>query len=216
MSIKGAIFDMDGTLLDSMGIWSTLGERYLRGKGKEPEQGLMDKLWTMSLAKGAEYIRQQYGIEDPGDVIVKDMYKLTEDFYREAVEEKPGIRLVLEDLQKAGIPMCVASATDTYLIEYGLERAGLRQYFQRVFCCREVQAGKESDRIYQAAREHMGTPVQETWVFEDALFAAETAKKSGFPVVAIRDEWESRQEELRELADIYLADYREWPGVNSL
>lgn len=208
--IQGAIFDMDGTLLDSMHVWRTLANRFLETKGIEGEPGLTDKIWTMTMSEAATYLKTEYGISGEPDQIVKEIYLLIEKFYRYEVEERQGVRRVLEELWQAGIPMCVASATDTYLVEYALERTGLRKYFQRIFCCREVGEGKESDRIYRVARESLGTPVEETWVFEDALHAARTAKNAGFPVVGIRDMSEPGQEELRRVADIYLEEYAQW------
>lgn len=216
MSIKGAIFDMDGTLLDSMHIWSNLANIYVESKGKIPEPGLTDKVWTLTMLEAAEYIKQQYGIEGEPEEMVKEIYLMIESFYRREVEARPGIHKVLEELWQAGIPMCVASATDTYLVEYALERTGLRKYFTKIFCCSDVGEGKESDRIYQAARESLGTPAEETWVFEDALHAAQTAKEAGFPVVGIRDDSEAGQDELRRTADLYIDGYEQWPGVDKL
>lgn len=215
MSIKGAIFDMDGTLLDSMHIWWNLANMYVESKGKVPEPGLKDKVWTLTMPEAAEYIKQRYEIEGETEEMVKEIYLLIENFYRQEVKARPGVRQVLEELWNAGIPMCVASATDTYLVEYALERTGLRKYFGKIFCCREVGEGKGSDRIYQAARESLGTLTEDTWVFEDALHAAQTAKAAGFPVVGIRDASEEGQDELKEIADIYMEEYEQWPGIDN-
>lgn len=216
MNIKGAIFDMDGTLTDSMRVWRNLGELYLESKGIVAEPGLREKIWPMTMLEAAEYLRQAYGLRENPEQIVQEVYQLIEDFYRTQVQEKPGVRRVLEELRQEGIPMCVASATDTYLVEYALENVGLRSYFRKIFCCREVGAGKTTDKIYQIARESLGTSVEETLIFEDALYAARTAKRSGFPLAAIYDATENGQEELREIADIYLESYEQWPGIQDM
>ena len=216
MNIKSAIFDMDGTLTDSMHVWRNLGNLYLESKGIVPEPELQEKVLTLTMMEAAEYMKQRYGLQGEPEQIVKEVYQLIEGFYRTEVQEKPGVRRILEELQQEGIPMCVASATDTYLVEYALAHTGLRSYFQKIYCCREVGEGKTTDKIYQFARESLGTSVEETWIFEDALYAARTAKRSGFPLVAIFDTTEEGQEELREIADIYLESYEQWTGIQDM
>lgn len=213
MNIKGAIFDMDGTLVDSMFMWYGLGNICVERRGKEPKPGLGDILSRMSMRQAAEHLKEVYGFEESPEELIRDIYRVMEEFYMNEVEEKPGIRKVLDELKEAGIPMCVASATDSYMIEYALERVGIREYFQSVFCCRQVGEGKHSDKIYQVARESLGTKVEETLVFEDALHAAETAKRAGFPLVAVWDESEPEQEKMKELGTIYLENYDQWPGI---
>ena len=216
MNIKSAIFDMDGTLTDSMHVWRNLGNLYLESKGIVPEPELQEKVLTLTMMEAAEYMKQRYGLQGEPEQIVKEVYQLIEGFYRTEEQEKPGVRRILEELQQEGIPMCVASATDTYLVEYALAHTGLRSYFQKIYCCREVGEGKTTDKIYQVARESLGTSVEETWIFEDALYAARTAKRSGFPLVAIFDTTEEGQEELREIADIYLESYEQWTGIQDM
>lgn len=213
MKIRGAIFDMDGTLVDSMFMWDELGKIYVENKGKVPEDGLTKMLSRMSMRQAADYLKKNYGLQETPEEIIAEIYGIMEDFYRKEVKEKPGIRKVLEDLKAAGVVMCVASATDSYMVEYALECVGIRKYFQSVFCCREVGEGKHSDKIYQVARENLGTQVEETVVFEDALHAAETAKRAGFPLVAVWDVSEKEQERMKELGDIYMTDYEQWDDL---
>lgn len=213
MNIKGAIFDMDGTLLDSMHIWQNLGEIYLKKRGLKMEPGLMEKFCTMTLEEAVDYLRIRYELKETTEELIGEVNQLLEDFYRKEVKEKPGIRAILEELRQRGVSMCVASATDAYLVEYALEHTVLREYFGEIFCCKDVGEGKRSDKIYQMARESLGTSVEETVVFEDALYAAETAKRAGFTLVAIKDNFEENQERLKEIADYYFMDWREWEGI---
>ena len=110
--MKGAIFDMDGTLLDSMQVWVHVGEQYLWNRGIEPEEGLGDVLFPMSMRDGAVYVKEKYSLPDPPDTIVTDMDAIVFAAYRDEVLPKPGVAAYLESLKKQGIPMAVATATN--------------------------------------------------------------------------------------------------------
>lgn len=204
---------MDGTLIDSMYMWVNLGSIYLKKKGFVPKSDMDDVYWTMTMDEAINHMRKQYGLQGETVDVKAEMYQIMKDFYTNEVEEKQGIRLVLEELFREGISMCVASATDAYLVEIALERVGIRQYFDRVFSCCEVGEEKNSDKIYQLARKSMGTVAEETLVFEDAPYAAETAKKAGFKVVSVWDASIKDQKRMKELGDIYVEDYNKWQGV---
>ena len=120
--MKGAIFDMDGTLLDSMQVWVHVGEQYLRNRGIEPEEGLGDVLFPMSMRDGAVYVKERYGLPDPPDMIVADMDDIVFGAYRDEVLPKPGVAAYLESLKKRGIPMAVATATNRPMVEAALAR----------------------------------------------------------------------------------------------
>ena len=205
--IKGAIFDLDGTLLDSMFIWDTIGEEYLRSLGKEPHEDLKETFMTLTLEEAAEYYREHYGVTLSVKEIVDGVNAMVEQTYRTKVTLKPGISEYLAWLKGNGVRMCVATVTDRYLVEETLERLGVRHYFSEIFTCAEVGFGKDKPIIYQKALEHLGTAKDETYVFEDMLFALNTAKTDGFPTVGIYDRHEAHQDELKELADYYVLDF---------
>ena len=205
--IKGAIFDLDGTLLDSMFIWDTIGEEYLRSLGKEPHEDLKETFMTLTLEEAAEYYREHYGVTLSVKEIVDGVNAMVEQTYRTKVTLKPGISEYLAWLKENGVRMCVATVTDRYLVEETLERLGVRHYFSEIFTCAEVGFGKDKPIIYQKALEHLGTAKDETYVFEDMLFALNTAKTDGFPTVGVYDRHEAHQDELKELADYYIFDF---------
>ena len=205
--IKGAIFDLDGTLLDSMFIWDTIGEDYLRSLGKEPHEDLKETFMTLTLEEAAEYYREHYGVTLSVKEIVDGVNAMVEQTYRTKVTLKPGISEYLAWLKENGVRMCVATVTDRYLVEETLERLGVRHYFSEIFTCAEVGFGKDKPIIYQKALEHLGTAKDETYVFEDMLFALNTAKTDGFPTVGVYDRHEAHQDELKELADYYIFDF---------
>ena len=205
--IKGAIFDLDGTLLDSMFIWDTIGEEYLRSLGKEPHEDLKETFMTLTLEEAAEYYREHYGVTLSVKEIVDGINAMVEQTYRTKVTLKPGISEYLAWLKENGVRMCVATVTDRYLVEETLERLGVRHYFSEIFTCAEVGFGKDKPIIYQKALEHLGTEKSDTYVFEDLPFALNTAKTDGFPTVGIYDRHEAHQDELKELADYYVLDF---------
>ena len=205
--IKGAIFDLDGTLLDSMFIWDTIGEEYLRSLGKEPHEDLKETFMTLTLEEAAVYYREHYGVTLSVKEIVDGVNSMVEQTYRTKVTLKPGISEYLAWLKENGVRMCVATVTDRYLVEETLERLGVRHYFSEIFTCAEVGFGKDKPIIYQKALEHLGTEKSDTYVFEDLPFALNTAKTDGFPTVGVYDRHEVHQDELKGLADYYVLDF---------
>ena len=207
--LTGAIVDFDGTLLDSMFIWDTIGEDYLRTLGKEPHEDLKETFMTLTLEEAAEYYREHYKVTLSVTEIVDSINAMVEGIYRTKVTLKPGVMAYLRLLKERGVKMCVATVTDRYLVEDTLERLGILHYFCGIFTCAEVGYGKDKPIIYQKALEHLGTAKEETFVFEDSLFALETAKIDGFPTVGVYDMHESRQEEMKRLADCYVRSFEE-------
>ncbi len=205
--LKGLIFDFDGTLFDSMFIWDTAGESYLRSIGKEPETDLQKILKPMSLLQSAEYIREKYQIPLSVEEIMDGVNRTVEGFYFHTVEPKPGVIAFLEELHRRNIKMCIATATDRYQVEAALQRCKMRHFFSEVFTCTEVGIGKDRPDIFRKAMEHLQTDRNTTVVVEDAYHAVCTAKQDGFLVVGVYDSHESRQQELLRLADVFLPDY---------
>ena len=207
MRIRGAIFDVDGTLLDSMFIWDTIGETYLRSIGYEPREKLNEVFKNMSLFQAARYYRTEYGVTLSIDEIMNGVNAILERYYRFEVSLKPGVAELLAQLQASGVKLCIATATDRYLVEAALERCGVLSCFGAIFTCNEVGHGKDEPDIFEEALRFLGTEKAETVVFDDALYAVRTAKEAGFPVAVIYDSHEKNQEGLRALADFYIEDF---------
>lgn len=209
MNVKCAIFDFDGTLFDSMFIWENVGEIYLRSLGKEPKPSMGDDVRTMSLYQSACYFRREYDLPLSPEEIMAGINRTVEDFYVHEVQPKPGMVDFLKQMQKAEIPMCIATATDRYQIEAALSRCGMADYFEAIFTCSEVGHGKDEPHIFRKAMEHFAADRENTVIFEDALHAIQTAKADGFVVVAVCDNSEKRQNAIRELADFYIENFEQ-------
>ena len=209
-SMTGAIFDLDGTLLDSMHIWSEIGLKFLKNEGVTPPPGASEEFVKLSLVQAAEFYIKNYAPEKTVLDIVKSINALVEDFYFNEVLLKTGVREFLEFLKKRNVKMCVATATDKYMVEKALERNGIRDYFSEIFTCTNVGAGKDSPVIYDKALEHLGTEKDTTFIFEDALYAIETANKADYKIIGINDVSEPADpEKVKELCTIYINEYQE-------
>ena len=203
--IKGAIFDVDGVLLDSMGIWDDLGARYLRSLGRIPEEGLNKILFSMSMEQGAEYLNEHYGLNKSVKETVDGIGKMLEDYYFYEVLLKPGAKEILEFLKSKNIKMAAATSSPRTHIEKALSRNGLLGYIDKIYTTGEVGVSKHSPDIYNLAADFLKTKSEETLVFEDSLYALKTAKEAGFVTVGVFDEkGESNQAELENQADLYL------------
>lgn len=207
MKIKCAIFDFDGTLFDSMFIWDTVGEDYLRSLGKEPKPSMREDVRALSLYQSACYLKKEYDLPLSAEDIMTGINQNIKHFYIREVLPKPGVVDFLKQMKKAGIPMCIATASDRRQIEAALSRCGIDHYFGAIFTCSEVGYGKDEPVIFQKAMEHFGADRSTSVVFEDAIHAIQTAKADGFAVVAVFDESEKHQTEIRNLSDCYIADF---------
>ncbi len=206
MRIRGAIFDVDGTLLDSMFIWDTIGEAYLRSIGYEPRENLNEVFKNMSLLQAARYYQTEYGVTLCVDEIMNGVNAMLERYYRFEAPLKAGVIELLEQLRESGVKLCIATATDRFLVEAALERCGVLSCFGEIFTCGEVGRGKDEPRIFEEALRFLGTQKSETVVFEDALYAIRTVKEAGFPVAAVYDSHEKERDKVCTLADVYLEE----------
>ncbi len=214
MSIKGIIFDFDGTLFDSMGIWETAGANYLASLGIQPEENLHKKLKVMTLLQSAEYLKDKYAIPLSIEEIVAGENKTVEDFYFFHALPKEHVINFLSSLKEKGVKMCIATASVQYQVEVALKRCGMLKYFDAIFTCSAVGCGKDVPYIYEHARKFMELEKSETAVFEDAYYAAKTAKDAGYFVVGIYDKYEKQIENLKNIADVYINSFSETEKLN--
>ena len=207
MKIKCAIFDFDGTLFDSMFIWESVGEIYLRSLGKEPKPSLREDVRALSLYQSACYFRKEYDLPLLEEQIMSGINKTIEHFYINEVMPKLYVTEFLEKMKQKGIPMCIATASDRYQIEAALSRCGMSHYFEAIFTCSEVGCGKDEPVIFRKAMEYFNSDRSSSIIFEDALHAIKTAKNDGFTVVSVFDNSEKRQDEVRAISDCYIRDF---------
>lgn len=209
MDKRFAIFDMDGTLVDSMAYWKQLGQEYLRGKGVTGDlEPILQLTKTMTMAESAALFIREFGLEGTPEDLQAEMDAVMDDHYRNDVPLKPGVRDYLQKLHERGVAMCVASATPEPLIRICLTRLGVAKDFQFLLSCDAVGKGKNSPDIFLEAARRLGAEPGETAVFEDALYAAETAKAAGFYTVGIYDDGSQHHwQQLRQTVDETIQDW---------
>ncbi|MFV0363680.1 MAG: HAD family hydrolase [Suipraeoptans sp.] len=208
MKIEGAIFDMDGTILDSMVGWNTLAERYLLSIGIEPRHNLNEVFKDLSLEKAAVYYQEHYNVDKTIAEIVNGINLLIKDFYYYDALLKPGAEEFLKFLFDNNVKMCIATASAKGLAHAALKRCGVREYFEEILSCQEIGRGKDVPFIYQAALQNLGTRKENTIVFEDALYAIKTAKNAGFIVAGVYDKYEQSTQEVMDISNYYINDFR--------
>ena len=209
MKIKGAIFDVDGTLIDSMYTWRHRGELYLKKLGIDAREGLQYDVRRLGFLESPKLIKEEYNLTQSTDEILNGMMQVVRDYYINEATLKEGTIEFLDELKKNGVRMCIATATDFDMVVPGLKRCGIYDYFENVFTCGGLNTNKTKPFIFEHAMESLGTSKDDTVIFEDALYAVKTAKEANFFVTGIFDKQEHEQEEFVPLCDIFVHDLRD-------
>lgn len=210
MPVTGAIFDCDGTLVDSMRMWGEVTVRCLERHGVEDAWSVFEKTEHMGLGEECDWYHEHLGIGASGEALTQEVYRMVEWAYGSTVRAFPRCRDFLRELHEAGIPMVCASSTPTELVRVALRTHGMAEYFSHVICTDEVGAGKEKPDVYLRALELLSTDLDSTWVFEDAPFGVRTAHQAGFHTVCLFNDHDGRDEDfLRQNCDIFAHGYGE-------
>ncbi len=186
-NMKAAIFDMDGTILDSMPMWHTIGENYLKSLGLTPRKELWDEVKRFNLDETGEYFITKYDVKKTKEEVMQDIKDIIIEHYGKDLQLKEGAREFLEALNKNGIPCVLATATDRASVLACMERLDCVKYFKKILTCLEYKTTKSSPLIFEKAAEACGVKPEESVVFEDALHAIRTAHNAGFKVCAVYD-----------------------------
>lgn len=207
--IDAVIFDMDGTLLDSIPAWDHAATKYLRTRGIDLPEDIQEYIKHISLLEGAEYIKEKLRLPDAPEVLMEGTLSVVRQRYLYEVPAKPGAEQLLKHLKSQGIKICVATASDDVLARGAFERLGLMPYIDFIIGCNEVGVGKQSPAVYEAALARLGTEKARTLVVEDALYAIKTAQAAGFPTAGVPDPVypAAQLEELKRTADYFFSSF---------
>jgi len=209
LNITGAIFDFDGTLFDSMHVWKGIRHKFFESIGIKltaDEDEIFKRLFLReAFLLAIEHFKLDYTYEE----LLEKLFDYIKARYLTETEPKNDIVEFLERLKANGVKMGIATATGEPALMAVLEKFGMLHYFSAIYSTYTVGASKTEPKVYDVVLEALGTDKETTWVFEDALYAAKTAKANGYNVVGIFDKSEPDQDQLKALVDIYIHNYGE-------
>lgn len=209
MNITGAIFDFDGTLFDSMHVWKGIRYNFLNSLGIKLTQEDMEVFNGLFLRESLLLAIERFELKESYEELLSKLFDYIKGRYLTETEPKNDIIEFLDKLKANGVKMGIATATGEPALIAVLEKYHMLHYFSAIYSTYTVGASKTEPKVYDVVLRELGTEKETTWVFEDALYAAKTAKANGYNVVGIFDKSEPRTDELKELVDIYIHNYKE-------
>lgn len=185
--IKAAIFDMDGTLINSTGIWHDIDKAFFAKRGMDIPPEYAQKIVHLGLSQAANYTKKAYGFTESEEEIIKEWHDMSIDMYRFKVELKEGAIELLELLKQNNIKLAIATANDENLYRPCIERLGIGKYFDEIADVNNAKEGKNSAKIYLDLAKKLGSTPENTIVLEDMPTCVKTAHNSGFFTIAVYD-----------------------------
>lgn len=209
-NIDAVLFDLDGTLVDSMWMWKQIDIEYLGKFGIPLPDTLQNEIEGMSFTETAHYFKKRFPIPDSIEQIKEDWNNMAWEKYSKEVPLKEGVREFLDYCKEKGKKLGIATSNSIELVSNIIKVHGLTDYFDVVKTGCEVAQGKPAPDIYLAAAEDLGVETHKCLVFEDLVAGIKAGLSAGMKVCAIEDEYSLYQtESKKELADYYIQNYFE-------
>ena len=209
MKITGAIFDFDGTLFDSMHVWKGIRYKFFDRIGLVLTEEDEEAFKGLYLRESLILAKDKFNMKESYEELFAKFFEMIKEMYLADTKPKNDIIDFLEKLKAKGVKMGIATATGEPALEAVLEKYNMLHYFDVILSTYTVGAAKTEPKVYDVVLEKLGTDKETTWIFEDALYAATTAKANSYNVVGIYDKSEERTDELKNLADVYIHNYSE-------
>lgn len=213
MQVKAVIFDLDGTLIDSLGVWEGIDHKFLTGRGIAVPEDIGRIVKNMSLAESAEYFISRFSLNYSVDELIKIWNEMAYEEYAENIPLKPGVRAYLLELSARRLKLAVATASERRLVEAVLARHALLPLFHTIVTVSEVGKGKGQPDIFLRAASLMEVEPEGCLVFEDSLHGVIGAKKAGMKVWGVYDPWSAHERlDIEQIADRYIDSFLELEG----
>lgn len=213
-TVTAAIFDMDGTILDSSDMWDAVAENVIMAWGYTPKPTIREDVLPLGFLDMAPYLKSEYNMTQSVDEINEAISQRIGRYYTKEAQLKPGALELLQAMKAAGMKIALLTATSHIFAEPAMRLVGAWELFDAAISCAEIGYTKYGPEPFQVALERLGTTVEDTWVFEDALYAVSTAKGMGFRVCAIADSAAAFQwADIQKTADCCMDTFHQWPEV---
>lgn len=208
--IKAAIFDLDGTIFDSMWVWTDIDKRFLGDRGFEVPKDYLQAIAPIGARKAAEYTIERFELNEKVEDVMNEWFDMAMEAYKNEVLCKPYVKEYLQKLKSNGIRLGVATSSDRKLVLPALERNGIIDFFETIVTVDQVDRGKGFPDIYERAAKNMGCANVECMVFEDILAGIKGAKAGGFVAIGVYEKHSLYEHpEIKRLADRFIMDFGE-------
>jgi len=211
MKFKAVIFDLDGTLIDSMGIWTQVDVEFLQRRNiSVPDDLFKDMKEGNSFIEVAEYFIQKFALQDSPQEIMDEWTEMVAEHYRKDVKLKSGAKEFLDFLEQNKIKMGIGTSNNEHLTEIVLKANGINKYFDSIVIGKEEIKGKPFPDIYLKVASELNIKPNDCLVIEDVLVGVQAAKNAGMTVFAIYDEFsEPDKDEIKKIADRYVGNFNQ-------
>lgn len=207
---KGVIFDLDGTILDSMWVWEQVDVNFLGKRGIPIPKDYAKEISAMNIKTAAEYTINRFGLQETVDQVVAEWFDMAVREYAEDVQLKTGVYEYMTYLKAKNVKLAVATSSPKELFLPCLENNEVYEFFDAIVTTMEVPRGKDFPDVYEEAARRISLKPSECMVFEDILKGIKAAKQGGFYVVAVEEEHAAEdREEIRQISNQYIKDFEE-------